>query len=559
MRQRVLLAALALIAVISVPALADDAGRVRKAIERSTLDQPGTNPFHLKAVLAPTRERDRDSGRTGEVEIWWESPTRFRQELRSPGFHRIEIVDGEHHWQKNEGDLYPEWLRQTAVALVRPIPDLDRVLQDVKGADVKRLMGSTYFQWQIMSTDGKVQKGMGASVALNDSSGLLFYAGGFGWGAEYKDYQKFHSRMVGRTVAVGSPEVTAKVSVLEDLRDTPPGFFDAQSAGPSVNPVDIVLMDEPSTRKNLIAGPPVQWPAIKDGPFEGSLTTTVLIDRTGKVRDVGPVIIDNLALRDEATRIVAGMQFQPFLLNGQPVEVLSRITMPFKSSRPEGAATFDTAKNYFERGRQLGFLAASAKVPYHLKADFEIATAPGKTEKGEYEDTWTSDGQWHREARMGDSRYVRTRNGDKRYQLAEGKEAPLLQFIVKVMEPIPALDTFYEGDWKIRQDTVNGVKTVRVLTGYETPEGKFDNNVRAYWFDESGQLIRTHFAGIDTLRSDFQDYSGIKIARRIDGFRNGARGLRIAVTQASAPSSLSPGMFEVPGHKWERAFTDEVR
>jgi hypothetical protein len=154
---------------------------------------------------------------------------------------------------------------------------------------------------------------------------------------------------------------------------------------------------------------------------------------------------------------------------------------------------------------------------------------------------------------------VRTRNGDKRYQLAEGKEAPLLQFIVKVMEPIPALDTFYEGDWKIRQDTVNGVKTVRVLTGYETPEGKFDNNVRAYWFDESGQLIRTHFAGIDTLRSDFQDYSGIKIARRIDGFRNGARGLRIAVTQVSAPSSLSPGMFEVPGHKWERAFTDEVR
>ena len=33
----------------------------------------GTKPFHLKAVLAPSFERDKDSGRTGEVEIWWQS------------------------------------------------------------------------------------------------------------------------------------------------------------------------------------------------------------------------------------------------------------------------------------------------------------------------------------------------------------------------------------------------------------------------------------------------------------------------------------------------------
>ena len=46
-------------------------GRVKKAVERVTLDQPGTKPFHLKAVLAPSFARDKDSARTGEVEIWW--------------------------------------------------------------------------------------------------------------------------------------------------------------------------------------------------------------------------------------------------------------------------------------------------------------------------------------------------------------------------------------------------------------------------------------------------------------------------------------------------------
>ncbi len=48
--------------------------RVQKAVAISTIDQQGTHPFHLKAVFAPSLDRDRDSGRTGLVDIWWKSP-----------------------------------------------------------------------------------------------------------------------------------------------------------------------------------------------------------------------------------------------------------------------------------------------------------------------------------------------------------------------------------------------------------------------------------------------------------------------------------------------------
>ncbi len=74
---------------------------VKKAVERSTLDQAGTKPFHLRAVLAPSFEQDKGSGRTGEVEIWWASPTQWKREVRSVGFHQIEIVDAAHEWQKS--------------------------------------------------------------------------------------------------------------------------------------------------------------------------------------------------------------------------------------------------------------------------------------------------------------------------------------------------------------------------------------------------------------------------------------------------------------------------
>ena len=123
----------------------DDSKIVKKAVERSTLNQPGTKPFHLKAVLAPSLERDRGSNRTGEVEFWWASPTQWKREVRSPEFHQIAIVNGEREWQKSEGDYFPEWLRETSVALIEPVPSLDKVLEKVNQADVKKLFGTTHF------------------------------------------------------------------------------------------------------------------------------------------------------------------------------------------------------------------------------------------------------------------------------------------------------------------------------------------------------------------------------------------------------------------------------
>ena len=87
----------------------DQVSQVRKTIERCTLSQPGTKPFHLKATIAPSFDRDKDSGRTGEVEIWWVSPDRWKREVRSPEFHQVEVLNGGKDWQKNEGEYFPEW------------------------------------------------------------------------------------------------------------------------------------------------------------------------------------------------------------------------------------------------------------------------------------------------------------------------------------------------------------------------------------------------------------------------------------------------------------------
>jgi hypothetical protein len=546
---------------LSASGLADDPVKtVKKAVERSTLNQAGTKPFHLKAVLAPSLDRDRGSNRTGEVEIWWVSPTQWRQEVRSPEFHQVAIVNGQREWQKNEGDYFPEWLREICVALIAPVPSLDQVLRVVKEAEVRKLMGKTYFSWTLMSTDGNVEKGIGAGLAVTDKTGLLFYGNGLGWGGLYEGYRSFHGRTVARTVKAASPEVTAKVTVLEDLRDAPPDFFDASASGGDPLLLRTVVVEEKALRINLLPREPATWPALQDGPLEGAITAAIVVDRMGNVRELGSVLSDNPGLSETAGKTIGSMHFSPYLQNGVPVQVVSRITMPFKTVRPPGTQTFDSAHNYFERGRMVSFPAAGNGPAYTLHANFKARSEDGTVQDGQYVDIWKSDSEWRREATIGNSRFVRARHGETRYMLSKGPDVGLLRMVLRVMEPIPAIDTFVESDWRIKLDTVDGAKTIRVLAGYEAPDGTLDpKHARGYWFDGNGKLVKTYFAGIETRRLEFQDFNSAQVAHKITVLRNNALGMLILVTDISPPGTLSPGIFDLAGHKWTRAFTDEVR
>ena len=536
----------------------DQTALVKKAVEKSTLNQAGTKPFHLIADVAPSFERDRASNRTGHIEIWWKTPTEWRRELRAANFHQVAIRNGVNEWQRNEGDYFPEWLREIYVAVIEPVPNLDEVLKQVRGSEARAFAGAMNLSWTISSTDGTVEKTMGAGLTIRND--LLEFGSGLGWSFSYKDFHDFHGRSVAYTVSSGSIEVTAKVQALEDLKETPAGGFDIppEASDPLLQ---TVIVEEIALRKNLSNSLAPSWPPIKDGPLAGILTTEILVDRTGKVREIGTIVSDNPALDGAATEFVAGLRFQPYIVNGNPVQVVSRITMPFKTVRPEGMENFDNARNYFERGRKAGFPAAGGGPPYALHATFQIRDKSGATVEGQYADVWKSGDEWRREASINDSRCIRTQHGDKRFRQDRGAQAGLLNFVIKVLEPIPTLDTFVESDWRIKRDTVDGTSTIRVLTGYESADGTLDpEQVRGYWFDEQGRLLKTFFKGLETRRGNFEEFDGVQFARQIKVLQRGSVAMVIRVTSLSA-LNVTPDEkeFELHGHEWKRQFTDEVR
>jgi len=558
--KRLILAGFGLALICSSLQGEDLAGQVKKAVEKCTLDQPGTKPFHLKAEFAPSRERDAGSNRVGEIEFWWQSPSQWRREVRSPEFHQILIVNGDRQWQKNDGDYFPDWLRELAVAIVRPVPmPPDDLAKRVKSGEVRHLMGQTNINWDLATEFGSEQANGKGYLSMMDSTGLVFYTGGPGFGGEYHDFKDFHGRKIAATVASGFLELTAKTTLLEDLGTTPNGFFDATASGGDSQPIDTVFLSEDELRRNLLPGKPFVWPALSDGPLEGVVWTTVVLDRAGKIREIAPSISDNPGVKDAADEGFRTMQYRPFLRNGIPVQASGRIAVAFKAVRPAGVESFSSARTYFERGRKASFLAAGATSPYHLRAEFQTGTKDG-VQTGRYEDTWISPTEWRREAWFGSSHLVKSQSGDKRYVAAEGNESNMLRMVMLLLEPIPAEDTMTESDWRIRRDSVDGVKAIRVFRGPEGPNGELEpGKSQGYWFDELGHLVKCYTSGFEVRPSVDEDYNGVRVAQRIDVFKDGKLGMRITIKEIGPTDQAAAKDFKMKGHDWQRAFTAEVR
>jgi hypothetical protein len=223
------------------------------------------------------------------------------------------------------------------------------------------------------------------------------------------------------------------------------------------------------------------------------------------------------------------------------------------------AQSLDSARACFDRARKSGFPAAGSSAPYVLRAEFTTRGSSGVVQKGTYTDTWVSDNQWRRDAVLGKSRFVRSRNGKRRYRVDEGPDAELLQFVLTVMEPIPATDYFAESDWKVKREVSDGKVTIRVASGHENPDGTPESDFVAYWFDETGRLVRTYLNEMESRRSNFEDFNGTSVARRVDVLLEGKVGMRIDVTELGPAGSVDSGIFRIKGHDWDRRSASEVR
>jgi hypothetical protein len=80
-----------------------------------------------------------------------------------------------------------------------------------------------------------------------------------------------------------------------------------------------------------------------------------------------------------------------------------------------------------------------------------------------------------------------------------------------------------------------------------------------YWFDQTGQLLKAYFRGLEDHPSNAEAYGGVQVARQIRLLKEGKLGMLVTVKEIDLPATTAEKVFKLKGHEWQRAFTAEVR
>lgn len=300
----------------------------KRAIEKSQLTLPGSQPFHLKAETMEATNPDNDKYKA-TIEEYWLSPDRWRRTVKAPGFSQTLIFNSGKFQEEINGDYDPNWLRTLLTAIFEPGTKLEGV-DLAKSNDNPRMGGDEFCR--------RFEFRAGMPPASNRIFSSFCFRGDKlssislpGFHAEYKDYKEFGSKEVARRVREyiePGEEVEAKITELTALANPDESLFSISRPN---EPLQTVNVSEQTMRK--LAGDPleIQWPPVRGGKTEGVLSVFISLDREGRVRESYGLNSDHPDMTDAARSQLASIKFKPAVFHGAQAQVEGILTFAYKT------------------------------------------------------------------------------------------------------------------------------------------------------------------------------------------------------------------------------------
>jgi hypothetical protein len=523
----------------TVPPVATDFfhSAVARAATLSTLDGPGAEPFHIKLTAQDSSKPE--PGRRTEIEIWWAAPDKWRREVKSGEFSQIAVQNGARYFESSAPDDYlPFWLHELIQAATEPIRPAD--FAGVSADEDHPGCGN----WETVHGSGAEQFSSYNSVCFSQA-GTVSQIFAEPLGFQFADYKSFGSKWFPRVIAVSSgdgSEVTAKVAALEPLKrafhnlshaeisrlfDVPKATnYDARLRFVSVPGSALQPADSP-------VRPPLVWPSSFVFPIRGIIAVTAQIDREGKLREFPRAISKNQAINQGALDQIKDWQFKPYLVDGAPVEVVTTLEIPFHLKyEPLGANGKEFPEISFTERiklyREKSDIRTAESSPFRLDATFVLADGtPGK-----YVEVWQAPNVWSRHVEVaGAALHVSQNRGEPIASL--DRDTPLrdemFTIVAAMQDRLPDPRTMQEGDWGNSAVPESNMYPTSSQTGGEPvlirpARGEVDKNNhptgggQAYWFDADGFLRASYSGGVTSVNSNFADWNGKKVARKIGAF-----------------------------------------
>ena len=318
---------ISLVALCCVVAASDSLGDLpKKAVARSQITAPGSQPFLLKAKVVEVTNVANMSYHA-EIEEEWMAPDKWRRTVTTANFSETLIVNGNKMSEQITGDYYPNWLRTIVAAMFDP-GDVMKDVDLARSNDNPMGNGSKVCRrFTFMAGVAPVSNKVFSSYCFND--GLLDMVVVPGYEAIYRDYKDFGGKHVARTINEGiesGADIRATIEELTELKSPDEAQFAVQEANA---PLKTIRAKEETLRSLAESAPEIAWPTDRTGKDSGTLSLYVCLDRWGHPREIYELNSSNAGLSDVARDQVMKWKFKTASNGGAPVQVEGILTFAF--------------------------------------------------------------------------------------------------------------------------------------------------------------------------------------------------------------------------------------
>jgi TonB family protein len=327
--------------------------KLEKATTANTIDDPSLKPWHLKLNF----QLFNNNGKTTEnvtIEEWWAGRSLHKTVYTSPSYTSTEIQTNNGFYRSRGALSVPILLELVERQVVHPLPN-EKDIVDSKPISRPINFDNTPLNCIILSGEiGTLEAGVprdqqkqGVAYAAGPPPGLFptycFDRDEHSLRTSYDFGNQLTTRtrigtfqnkkvVVDQTTTIGFVKViTAHLAALEtmpltDEDFTPSAEFEKVDINPAAIPSDVIA----NSLVNHIA--PVYPETHKKSHVAGQVVLRVMISREGQVRTLKVLSTPNADLGFAALAAVRQWTYRPYLRNGEPVEVDTKIIVSFNGS-----------------------------------------------------------------------------------------------------------------------------------------------------------------------------------------------------------------------------------
>jgi TonB family protein len=289
-------------------------------------------PWHLKLSfqLMDTKEHPSEQG---TIEEWWKSPSMYKVVFSSPSYSSTEIQTGDGLYRTGNTFSPPYLLDLVREQIVHPLTEeeLRAGTPRLEKRDFGKVPLDCIMIEQPIKTFGLPPLGLFPTYCMDRDKDVLRASYNFGNQTVLRNHMAvFQKRVVPMNLIVQLEDKAAITAQVEDLR----GFALQESdfATTDLERADNATDVSGSVMQGHIVSQerPVYPDRAKHNHVSGTVRLGAIIGSDGKIRSLKFASIPDADLGIAAVAAVRHWRYQPYLLNGVPVDVQTEITVNFE-------------------------------------------------------------------------------------------------------------------------------------------------------------------------------------------------------------------------------------